>query len=233
MININFVPDDYIENRQSRRTNTLYTILFFIIMSALVGTFGVIKLRQHTIDAKSKIVNEKLSKAKEAIKQLEQLRGKRELMMKGALAAMQLIEPVPRSVLLASLTNNLPVGVSLLRVKLVQSKAPKTAGTVHSSKYQAAKSKDNDIVEQVSNEKLRQTHIEIKGLAPSNIHLASYIEALNRSVLLDDVKLVLSKETEVDAETLREFELTAKLKQDIHLSEEDINTIRIRGRAAL
>ena len=50
----------------------------------------------------------------------------------------ELIEPVPRSVLLASLTNNLPAGVSLLRLNVVQ-KESKLSTAKPAKKYQKAR----------------------------------------------------------------------------------------------
>ena len=57
MVNINFVPDDYVQSSESRKTNLIYLVLFLVIMVILGGTFMVIKVRQKAIGAKEKIVN--------------------------------------------------------------------------------------------------------------------------------------------------------------------------------
>ncbi|GAH79391.1 unnamed protein product, partial [marine sediment metagenome] len=44
MLNINFVPDDYIQNNESRRTNLMYLVLFAVVMAALGGSFLTIKI---------------------------------------------------------------------------------------------------------------------------------------------------------------------------------------------
>ena len=76
MLNINFVPDDYTQSSESRRTNFLYLVLLGVVMAALGGSFMTIKVRQRAFRAKEKIVNAKMAQAKEAIKQFEELQKK-------------------------------------------------------------------------------------------------------------------------------------------------------------
>jgi len=234
MTDVNFVPDDYIQKRRSSRTNSLYLVLLLIMTMAIGAVFGLIKLRQYAIGVENAKANSELAKAEEAIKQLEQLQVKRRLMMKNALTTMELVEPVSKSVLLASLTNSLPAGVSLTRLKLIQKAARKAVPRTYSSKYEAAKAKTSTASQQpVSPEKLLETNIEIEGLAPSDIYLAAYIESLNNSILLNDVALVLSKEKEVNNRIFRRFKLTAKLNRTVHLTKEDVAAIRNKAPRAL
>ncbi len=231
MANINFVPDDYVQNNESRRTNLVYLVLFGVVMIALCSSFMTIKIRQRACGIKEKLVTTKMSQIQEAIKQFEELQSKRGAMMRTALTTAELLEPVPRSVLLASLTNNLPHGVSLLKLGLVQ-KAPKqTSRAAPTSKYQTARAKKAAAAkDEVSQEKLLETHIDIEGMAPSDLQVAAYIERLSNSSLLDNVALVESKEHKVEgSSTLRQFKLTAMLRKDVHLTKEDVKRIRDRA----
>lgn len=237
MLNINFVPDDYIQSSESRRTNLMYLVLFAAVMAALGGSFMAIKIRQRALDAKEKLANAKLSRAHEAIKQFEDLQTKRKAMMKTALTTAELLEPVPRSILLASLTNNLPTGVSLLRLKIVQKK-PKNIPTRRdvsaSSKYQAAQAgKATKDQPRVSPEKLLETSIDIEGVAPSDLQVAAYMEWLINSALLDNVALVESKEQKIEDIPFRQFKLSAMLRKDVHLTNEDIERIRAKGHSGV
>ena len=228
MLNMNFVPDDYIKSSESRRTNLMYLVLFGVVMAALVGSFMTIKIRRRALDAKEKLANAKLTEAQEAIKQFEELQTKRKAMMKTALTTTELLEPMPRSVLLASLTNNLPTGVSLLRLNLVQ-KEPKVSRIATTNKYREAQAKRTAAVgATVSREKLLETHIDIEGIAASDRQVAVYIEQLSSSNLLDNVGLVESKEHKIDNSALRQFKLTAMVKRDVHLTDEDIDRIRAK-----
>ncbi|MHC4573481.1 MAG: PilN domain-containing protein [Planctomycetota bacterium] len=228
MLNINFVPDDYVQSNESRRTNLISLVLFAVVMAALGGAFMTIKIRQRALNAKEKVVNKKLAEAQEAIKQFEELQAKRKDMMKTALTTAELLEPVPRSVLLASLTNNLPGGVSLLRLNLVQ-KEPRRVGRVApTSKYKKTRATKAADKAQESPERRLETHIDIEGIAPSDRQVAGYIEFLTSSNLLNSVALVESKEQEVDEITFRRFKLTAMLRKDVRLSREDVERIRAR-----
>lgn len=227
MLNINFVPDDYVQKRQSYRANIFYLVLFVIMLCVFGGTFLVIKARQRKLLAEAKLANVRLTKASETISQLEELQGKRKQMMKTALVTAELIEPVPRSLVLAAVTNSLPAGVSLTRLKLVEKKLVNSAsGPAYSSKYEAAKSAGGQ--QQMPGEKILQTQIEIEGLAPSDIYVAQYIARLSNSILFEDVNLVHSKEHKIDEEKSRMFELATVLKRDIRLTKEDIASIKAK-----
>ena len=230
MLNINFVPDDYIQSSESHRANLMYLVLFAVVMAALGGSFMTIKIRQRGLDTKERLVNTELAHAQKAVEQFEELQTKRKVMMRTALTTAELLEPVPRSVLLASLTNNLPAGVSLLKLKLVQKEPKKTSRVPAANKYQKAQA-DKAAAAQtpVSREKLLETHIDIEGIAPSDRQVATYIESLSSSSLLNNVALVESKEHKVEDTAYRRFKLTAMLRKDVHLSKEDIERIRARG----
>ncbi len=231
MANINFVPDDYVQNNESRKTNLMYLVLFGVVMIALCSSFMTIKIRQRACGIKEKLVTTKMSQIQEAIKQFEELQSKRGAMMRTALTTAELLEPVPRSVLLASLTNNLPHGVSLLKVSLVQKEPKQTSRVAPTSKYQAAQAKKAAAAkDKVSREKLLETHIDIEGMAPSDLQVAAYIERLSNSSLLDNVALVESKEFKLqDSSTLRQFKLSAMLRKNIHLTKDDIEGIKSKA----
>ena len=227
MVNINFVPDDYIQGSESRRTNLMCVVLFAVVMAGLGGSFVTIKMRQRAFGAEEKLVNSKMVRLQETIQQFEELQAKRKEMMKTALVTAQLLEPVPRSVLLASLTNNLPAGVSLLELNLIQSKPKHTSTSAPANEYQAARAeKQTAANEAVSPERLLETSIDIGGIAPSDLQVASYIERLSTASLLKNVALVESKEFKIDDTSFRKFKLTAMLKQDVHLTKRDVDRIR-------
>ena len=233
MANINFVPDDYAQGNESRRTNLVYLVLLAVVMTALGGSFVAIKIRQRACGANEELVNTRMAEVQEVIKQFEQLQAKRREMMKTALTTAELLEPVPRSVLLASLTNNLPSGVSLLKLDLVQKQGKQVRKTGTTSKYKAAKAQKSASNAQGSGaqqsenpEKLLETHISIGGTAPSDLQVAAYIERLSNSTLLDNVALVESMECKVDDNTFRQFKLTAMLRKDVHLTKDDVEGIK-------
>ncbi len=234
MANIDFVPDDYVQGNESRRTNVVYLVLFAVVMTALGGSFVAIKVRQRACITNERLVDSKIDEIQEVIKQFEQLQDKRREMMKTALTTAELLEPVPRSILLASLTNNLPSGVSLLELGLVQKPSARPSRAVATSKYKAARAQKNSGADSKTRqsenpEKFLETHISIGGTAPSDLQVAAYIERLSNSTLLDNVALVESRERKVEGNTFRQFKLTAMLRKDVHLSKDDVEGIRERA----
>jgi len=172
-----------------------------------------------------------MAQVPEALKKSEELQEKYKGMMKTVLTAAELLEVVPRSTLLASLTNNLPSGASLLKLNLVQQE-PKTPhpASKPKSKYQASQAKKSGPAEPIiSREKTLETHISIEGIAPTDLQVAAYIKRLSSSNLLGNVALVESKEQKTDKMVFRQFKLTAMLKKDVNLSEEEIDEIRVQG----
>jgi hypothetical protein len=242
MVNINFVPDDYTQSNESRRTNLIYLVLFAVVMTALGGSFVSIKMRQRACRISEELVNARMTEIQEAIKQFEELQTKKREMMKTALTTAELLEPVPRSILLASLTNNLPPGVSLSEVNLIQKQSKRSTAVAKTSKYQAAQTRktvsqsngSQQAAQSQSNEpenpeKLLETHIDIGGIAPSDLQVASYIEQLSNSSLLDNVSLVESKEYKLPDGTLRQFKLSAMLRKNVHLTKDDIEGIKSKA----
>lgn len=231
MATINFVPNDYIEQRQSSRANLLYLMLLTAMLGAIGVTFGFIKMRQRSVQAELAELNTRMNKAHEQIAQLEELKTKSKTMMKTMVVTAELLEPVPRSVILASLTNDLPSGVSLVELKLdtketqtADSAAKKPAAT---SQYDAKSAAATTTAAQAADPETKtQTLLDLKGIAPSDIQVASYIANLSQSILLDNVELVESKEMDIEGIKFREFRLKASLKPHLTLSKEDINKIR-------
>jgi len=229
MTNIDFVPDDYIQQRQSSRANFMYLVLFGALMGSIGVTFSIIKMRQRAVDKEFAIVNVKMLQAQEQISQLEDLKSKSKTVMKTALVTAELLEPVPKSVILACLTNNLPSGVSLLELELEQKKIKSSVPKKAPSQYQAASKASAAAAEpKLSKEQLLETYIEVEGIAPSNIEVAGYITQLSESILMDNVALVEAKEHDIDDVKFQEFRLKMTLRKNIVLSKEDIETIRLK-----
>ncbi|MHC4431630.1 MAG: PilN domain-containing protein [Planctomycetota bacterium] len=235
MANINFVPDDYVQGNESRRTNLVFLVLLAVVMTALGGSFAAIKIRQRACGTNERLANARMAEAEEVIKQFEQLQEKRREMMKTALTTAELLEPVPRSVMLAALTNNLPPGVSLLELDLIQKQVKPGGRAPTTSKYQAAQARNKASQTQSGQmqgenpEKLLETEVSIAGTAPSDLQVAAYIERLSDSSLLDNVALVESIECKIDDNTFRQFKLTATLRKDVHLTKDNIEGIKDRA----
>jgi hypothetical protein len=123
--------------------------------------------------------------------------------------------------------------VSLSQVNLVQKQSKQNTSVARTSKYKAAQAQTNGSQSQSSEpenpEKLLETLIDIAGVAPSDLQVASYIEQLTNSSLLDNVALIESKEYKLHDSVLRQFKLSAMLRKNVHLTKEDIEGIKSKA----
>jgi Tfp pilus assembly protein PilN len=237
MATINFVPDDYIQQRQSSRANSLYLILLVAVLCGIGATFSVLKMRQRSVQVELNELSRQLSQAKEQIAKLEELKSKNKTRLNVMMMTASLIEPVPRSILLACLTNNLPGGVSLTALNMEEKEPAKIAAPSPAPKPGTAKKPAAGKPGPASAKAAPQTPpappepevtLTIQGLAPSDIEVANYIANLNTTVLFDQVQLVQSEERDVDGIKFREFRLTARIRPDLKLTRKDIEEIRKR-----
>jgi len=151
-------------------------------------------------------------------------------MMRTALTTAELLEAIPRSVVLASLTNSLPAGVSLVKLELMQKQLKRSArGQAAASRYETGQANPSGSNANRTSEKEIETHLNIEGIAPSDLQVAAYIERLGSSFLLTNVALVESKEKKVDDASFRDFKLKAMLNQSVHLTKDDVEEIKAKA----
>lgn len=246
MANINFVPDDYIQKKDSNRSNWMYLFLCLTMLVALAGTFGVIKMRQNAINRQSQMIHQKLVKAQEDIVMFEQLQIKRKEMMQTALTAVGLLETAPRSAILATLTNTLPEGTSLSDVEISEkvsnkvlsnrggtyAKADKKTADEATAKKETTTAKTAKAAVQQVAQKQVTTLIEIEGLAPSDKQVADFIANLDNCALFNEVELVYTKEFKSDkgdSRSVRTFKVTTSLKKDAAVTKQYIEDLRLKG----
>jgi Tfp pilus assembly protein PilN len=212
MLNMNFVPDDYIQNKESCRTNILYSVLFLIVMASLAGVFVVIKARNERLIKEETAIDKQLEEKSQLFEQVKQLESKSNRLLDKAFTVSGLIEPLPRSFLLAMLTNNLPSGTSLFQVDIEQFEKGK--------KHSLSKNKSTGQQgEQIASK------INLKGQAVSDLQVAMYIERLEASEILEQVRLVESVEIEKDENKRRAFMLEITVKKGVRIEEKDVKRI--------
>ena len=227
MSKIDFVPDEYIQQRESNRANLMYLALLLAVLMGMGLTFSILKIRQSKVNEEVAILDERLYKAHEQIILLEKLEAKSREMMKTALITAELPDLVGKSVILAALTNNLPDGVSLTDISIrdkevkvpVSNVKPKTQ--FESAKAEAKKAKAN-----LPTKIVTDTQIELSGTARNDIEVASYIAMLGDSFLVRSVGLVESKQHKIKDIKFRQFKLKVMLERDAKVTKDGIAEIR-------
>ncbi len=223
---LNFMPEDYLEKKAQKRTNIICLFLFLIVSAGVGAGFVITEKRQKAVRKESDKVNKMMSKAGTMLKRFEALEKKKKEILEKASVSAKLMEPVPRSLLLATITNDLPAGVSLLSYKLSSKEiipAP-SRKKIRNKKALLSKKKKN-VKKKIIIPRL-DVSIEVTGLAQTDKQVSEVIGALNKSRLFSQVNLSFTKEYKSKDELIRFFKIIIKLAPNARADEKDVEMAR-------
>jgi Tfp pilus assembly protein PilN len=205
---LSFLPDDYLETKRQRRTNVVCAALFLAIMAGIGTAFSQIEKALRKVEKQHQEVGLQYADAAKNIEQVKQMQEKQRKMGQQAELTASLLEKIPRSFLLAEITNAMPAGVSLMDVRL-ESKL--RAANVNTGKTQFEIKKEAQSGKAKSapapQAKVYDVTLKVFGLADNDVQVAQFMAKLNTSHLLQDVNLVISDEFQVNELKMRKFEV--------------------------
>lgn len=206
---LSFLPDDYLETKRQRRTNVVCAAMFLAIMAAIGTAFTQIEKSLAKVEKEHRDIGVLYADAAKNIESVKQMQEKQRKMGQQAELTASLLEKVPRSFLLAEITNAMPAGVSLMDVRLdskIRQNAVATGKTQFEMKKeaQAGKGKGGAPPPQA---KMYDVSMKVFGLADNDVQVAQFMAKLNTSQLLQDVNLVISDEYTVNELKMRKFEV--------------------------
>jgi Tfp pilus assembly protein PilN len=214
---LSFLPDDYMERKTRRRTNAICAVLFFIVISAIGGAFTVTERSMREIEKQQMEVQRQYTDAAKRIEQVTSMQEKQRTMAHQAELTASLLEKVPRSFILAELTNGIPSGVSLLDFRMDASlmnnaaAAPKTAFELRKAEVDASKGLINI---PVSQPRVYDVNMKINGVAETDLQVSAFITKLNTSSMFSDVNLQFTEEFKAKDSKLRKFQIELKLSRN-------------------
>ena len=221
MSTINLLPDDYIKRRLSRRANVLCTGLFCVVMVGIVAAAVVLRQAVRNTEEVDRRIQKEYEDAARLIQQMQQLEREKQKLCEKSLATAPLMERIPRSTLLAVVTNSLPPGASLTSFEL-ETKKQASASRGDSSE----KAKSQSKFAKVSNQRMVDTApsivtIRITGLASTDVEVAKFIANMARSPLMKSVDLVYSQEQLLakGQAPIRQFQVKGELEQNADASQ--------------
>ena len=234
----NLLPDDYFRRRREQRTLFFCLILFGVIMVYVVLQVTSMRQSCDRVQARMDQVDQDYQAAAAPMSKLQAMEAQRQQLVAKAKATSHLQERIPRSYLLAMVTNSLPQGASLESFDLYPKKVivPKAAPSKSrdrkfASKSKATKGKDDNV---------SVMEMELTGLAPTDVDVARFITNLSQSPLAASVDLVFSQEKAIEIKdahnkvlskpVLREFQVRVVLKNDIDVA--DVAGTTAQGTAA-
>jgi hypothetical protein len=212
---LSFLPDDYLERKRRRRTNSICAALFCVVLSSIGSAFWVTEKSMREIEAQAASVDREYTEAAKRIDQFQQLQSKQRLMAHQAELTNSLLEKVPRSFILAEITNGMANGMSLLDLQMEArlvanpaAAAPKTAFEIRRAEIEGAAGKP------LAQPRVYDVSIRATGVAENDVQVSQFIRTLNKSTLLRDINLVYTDEFtpgQKDGVRLRKFQLEMKL----------------------
>ncbi len=221
MSTINLLPDDYLENRARRRIVAMCMVLFIIEIVGVVGAWFVTERKQAVAVEICRGVDESYAQAAQQIARLQQLEGQKKTMLRKADVADALVERVPRSALLAVLTNALPQGASLTQIKLETQRSVVLTRTSKEEKAAGGPGKGEEKKTRLTSEPRQEAPVtpstvtlEVKGLAATDMEVARFIADLARCPLIRSVDLGYSQQRKLPEDSLREFLVRVELKEN-------------------
>lgn len=224
-----FLPEEFVTETRERRTGLLAAILFPVMIIAVFAAFLVTNRQWSEVRTAQAAIDQETERVAREIAEMKSLEKIRAQMNAKADLARGLLEPVPRSVLLAVLTNTMPRTVSLTSFEL-RSEEIKPAKTdakadakARAAKQAASKARTganaaaNAAADASPEPVRRRTHIVLVGLAPSLLEVGRWMTALERVPVFAAVRLELMEEKAVEGQKLSEFRIAIRIEPDADL----------------
>jgi Tfp pilus assembly protein PilN len=214
---LSFLPEDFLQRKQQRRTNVLFTCLFLIEVAGVIaaGTIGERSLRQ--VERENTRISLDYTNAARRIEQVKQIQQKQQTMMRQAELTQSLQENVPRSKLLAEITNAKPAGVSLLDFVMDAKKVQHTVTAKTQFERTKAEQDEKKGIIPPPQPTVYDVTMKMTGTAGSDVEVARFMTRLMQCALLKDVNLVVSEEYQQGKEKVRKFQIEMKLNPNVEL----------------
>ena len=213
--NMSFLPEDYVTRQIEKRTNYICLTLFAVVLIGVLGAYIVTSQKNSDELRKQKEINAKYTEAAKRISQLNELQERKALLLRKAQVTATLIEPIPRSNLLAELINRMPGSLSLTEMNLTSKKLaepkPATSKSKSALSNKKVKQKSTTTTNSTPTGPKYDVRIELTGVAPTDIQVAQYMSALSQSPILYDVDLVFSEDKRIDDMSMRKFRMNMKI----------------------
>lgn len=215
-----FLPEDYVERRVELRTNLICLSLFGVVLMGVAGAYLMTRNERTEVLKQQEKINLQYAEAAQRLAQLEELRQQKRLLLRKAQISATLVEPVPRSNLLADLINRMPDSLSLLDLELTSKKlaaprvAPDPKKSAMANKKKSRESQDSDEPAPPPVPKYRVT-MSIVGVAPTDMQVASFMASLARSPLFSEVDLLFSEKKNMGDTPMRRFKVRTVLSNQV------------------
>jgi Tfp pilus assembly protein PilN len=214
-----FLPDDYLDAARERRTNIAGLVLFAAMLGGVAIWFTRSNVEYREVRDRQAQVGHSFAAVADRIRDMQEQERTRQQMIERAQLAMSLIDPVPRSILLSELVVRMPERVSLVELNLrsepvraVRARpgaSPAPRGNARPANRAGATPAR---AEPARPDPIRYAlNIVLAGMAPTDLDVSEYLQALNACDLLESVRLELSEERLVGGRPTRHFRIAIRV----------------------
>jgi Tfp pilus assembly protein PilN len=198
---LSFLPDDYLERKARRRANILCGVLAVIVLGVIVSAFQYMEKITKAVDAKFVTVDQQYADAARRIEKVNQMRAQQQQVVRRAELAASLVEKVPRSNILAELSNALPPGLSLLNLLMESKERASAAPPAMTAFEQKRAALEGRAVNAVIAPKSYDVFLKLEGVATTDVQVGDLMEKLKRSPLFKEVNLIYTEELKQTGQT--------------------------------
>lgn len=210
---LNFLPGDYVTRRLVRRANLLCLAVAGGSLLAIGLVTGGIYLRMAGIRSMRGLVDQQYAQASRQIEDLKQLENRKQGLLHKVELSTALLERVPRSLLVARLTNCLPAQTSLtsLQMQAEEVDVPLAPTEAAAGAVAAADPKAKGAAKPATR-KVTRLRFRLDGLAETDVQVAKFMSNLGEDPLFEEVDLQFSEEFPYkEGVTMRRFQLALLL----------------------
>jgi hypothetical protein len=214
---LSFLPEDYLEKKYMRRAIVLCVVLLILAGCGTFYWWKITSKRHARVQAEFDEVNNSYVDAARKIEQVKRMHEQQREVVHHAELAASLVERVPRSNMLAEITNALPVGVSLFDFSMAAAahndSAPSTSFAMHKAAIEA-KQQNSDALGLGTKPPQFDITVKMTGIAHDDIQVAQLISRLSHDKMFADVNLIVTDNYTVQrgdgatkGETVRRWQL--------------------------
>jgi hypothetical protein len=231
---VSLLPEDFVVAARERRIGLLAAALFPVMLAAVFGAFLVTNRQWGEVRAAQSAIDRETERAAHEIAEMKSLERIRTRMDEKAELARGLLEPVPRSVLLAILVNTMPQQVAMHSLELRAEEIKPTKPDARADAKAVAKPdlrkpdpKAKPAVAEAQPPARRRTTLVMIGYAPSLLEVGRWMSALERVPVFSSIRLELMEEKVIDGRGISEFRIALRIDPDADLRAwKDLGSLR-------
>jgi len=210
---VNLLPEDYVQRRSQHRANLICMVLFAVAAGSVAAASLVSERTSRNTREVCERINKSYTDAAKLIDEVHQLEAQKRKMLEKAKLSASLMEQLPRSYVLAMVTNALPRGASLVTLEMDVRTIRTAADAARKPRTKFATVAQARIVKKgPPPPPTLAVVLNIKGKASTDVQVARFIAKLAKHELTEMVDLSYSKESPEKGKWAREFRLVARMK---------------------